>query len=89
MTLVLRSIYSGYNKYLIDYQDPRNGDNFLVKSPVPVFTILVCYLSFVKALGPKLMANRKPFHLKSVMFWYNVAQVFINIYTLIGVSFFQ
>lgn len=87
MALVLRSMYTGYNKFLIEYKDPRNGDEFLLRSPWPMLTILFGYLLFVKKLGPQLMANRKPFELKLFIFWYNVSQVAINLYIFYGVGF--
>lgn len=84
MALVLNSIYHGFQTYFIDYKDPQNGDNFLIRSPWPTLAIIVTYLSFVKRWGPKFMLDRKPFELKWLIFWYNLAQVTVNIYILFG-----
>lgn len=60
--------------------DPRNHDWPLISSPWPVLSILIVYLYFVKNIGPKFMANRKPFDLQTVINVYNIIQILINIY---------
>lgn len=48
--------------------------------------ILLCYLFFVLYLGPRLMANRKPFQLKEAMIAYNFLLVGLSIYIVYEVS---
>lgn len=48
--------------------------------------ILLCYLFFVLYLGPRIMANRKPFQLKEAMIVYNFALVALSIYIVYEVS---
>ncbi|KAJ8260843.1 hypothetical protein COCON_G00165660 [Conger conger] len=60
--------------------DPRTGDWFLMSSPLPQTFIIAAYIYFVTSLGPKLMENRKPFHLKEVMIVYNFSIVAFSIY---------
>lgn len=68
-----------YN-YLVDGIDPRIRSYPLMQSPVPMTAILVCYLFFVLYLGPRIMANRKPFQLKEAMIVYNFFLVALSIY---------
>lgn len=51
-----------------------------MQSPIPMSTILLCYLFFVLYLGPRIMANRKPFQLKEAMIVYNFALVALSIF---------
>uniref|UniRef100_A0A3P9HWG2 Elongation of very long chain fatty acids protein 1 n=1 Tax=Oryzias latipes TaxID=8090 RepID=A0A3P9HWG2_ORYLA len=60
--------------------DPRVQDYPLMQSPVPMTAILLCYLFFVLYLGPRIMANRKPFQLKEAMIVYNFLLVGLSIY---------
>uniref|UniRef100_A0A3B4ATW3 Elongation of very long chain fatty acids protein n=1 Tax=Periophthalmus magnuspinnatus TaxID=409849 RepID=A0A3B4ATW3_9GOBI len=59
-----------YN-HLVAGVDPRIKSHLLMQSPVPMTIILLCYLFFVLYLGPRIMANRKPFQLKEAMIVYN------------------
>lgn len=59
--------------------DPRiNNFPMMEGGPWNVLTIIAAYVAFVKAIGPALMADRKPFSLKPVIFSYNVFMVLIN-----------
>lgn len=58
----------------------------LMQSPIPMSAILLCYLFFVLYLGPRIMANRKPFQLKGPMIVYNFALVALSIYIVYEVS---
>lgn len=51
-----------------------------MQSPVPMSALLLCYLLFVLYLGPRLMANRRPFQLKEAMIVYNFALVVLSIF---------
>jgi len=54
---------------------PNIDKLMLMQSPLPVISILVAYLLFVKKIGPMIMENRKPFELRKVMIAYNALQV--------------
>jgi len=67
------------HQYWIDCQDPRTKDFFLVDiSPFTFAFIMSSYVFFAKSVGPKLMKNREPMQLKSLMLTYNIAMVLIN-----------
>lgn len=53
-------------------------------SPVPILTVILAYCAMCK-YGPILMKDREPFELRSVMIFYNLAQVLINSIGGIGV----
>lgn len=88
MALILRTIWD-YTYFLFnEYKDPRNEDYPLLGSPFPIMAILAIYLYFVNSLGPRLMENRKPFQIQSLINGYNIAQVLINLFIGVIVSFF-
>lgn len=60
--------------------DPRLKDYPLMQTPGPMSATLVCYLFFVLYLGPRIMANRKPFQLKEAMIVYNFMLVALSIF---------
>uniref|UniRef100_A0A3P8WF17 Elongation of very long chain fatty acids protein 1 n=1 Tax=Cynoglossus semilaevis TaxID=244447 RepID=A0A3P8WF17_CYNSE len=60
--------------------DARVKDYPLMKSPVEMTTILLAYVFFSVYVGPRLMANRKPFSLKKPMVVYNLSMVLLNAY---------
>ncbi|XP_039984360.1 elongation of very long chain fatty acids protein 1b [Xiphias gladius] len=68
-----------YN-YLLAGIDPRLKDYPLMQSPIPMTAILLCYLFFVLYLGPRIMANLKPFQLKEAMIVYNFLLVALSIF---------
>lgn len=49
-------------------------------SPVLMTCILLIYVFLSVYMGPRFMANRKPFHLKAAMVVYNFAMVTLNAY---------
>lgn len=51
-----------------------------MQSPVQMTTILMAYVVFSVYIGPRLMANRKPFRLNTVMIIYNLSMVLLNAY---------
>ncbi|XP_062555780.1 elongation of very long chain fatty acids protein AAEL008004-like [Armigeres subalbatus] len=83
MALVLKALYNGYDRYFCEAQDPRNADNFLMNPPWVPVGIVAVYLYFVLKLGPRWMANRKPFDLKKLILIYNILQVLANLYLCI------
>lgn len=60
---------------------------FLSDTPLPTLTILGLYYYFIFKLGPKLMENRPPFKLETVMLIYNLVQVIANGYIVFTVRF--
>ncbi|XP_018567408.1 elongation of very long chain fatty acids protein 7-like [Anoplophora glabripennis] len=82
MALVLKTLYKGYNWMFEELADPRVTHlNLLwMSSPLKPTIIITIYLYFTYNLGPRLMANRKPFELKYVMIMYNAIQVLLNSY---------
>lgn len=66
--------------------DPRINGYPLMQTPIPMSAILLSYLFFVLYLGPRIMANRKPFQLKEAMIVYNFALVALSIYIVYEVS---
>ncbi|CAB3243590.1 unnamed protein product [Arctia plantaginis] len=63
-----------------DLADPRTQDWWGVSNPLVVFSIVSAYLYFCKSLGPRLMKNRKPFQLKTVILLYNIFQVGFSLF---------
>ncbi|KAG5883066.1 hypothetical protein JTB14_030441 [Gonioctena quinquepunctata] len=59
-------------------KDPRVNDWLLMSSPFYTLGICLAYVYIVKVLGPKLMENRKPFELKSLLIVYNLFQVIFS-----------
>ena len=62
------------------FLDPRIKGYPLMESPVNMSAILLAYLAFVLYIGPRFMANRKPYQLKEVMIVYNFSLVAVSIY---------
>ncbi|XP_050303364.1 elongation of very long chain fatty acids protein 7-like isoform X2 [Anthonomus grandis grandis] len=60
--------------------DPRTSKWPLIETPIPTVVIVLMYLYIVLWLGPRIMANRKPFKLKEVLIVYNAAQVLFSLY---------
>ncbi|KAI5726128.1 hypothetical protein M8J77_024197 [Diaphorina citri] len=55
---------------------------FLMPSWLPVTSIVVLYLIFVKIVGPRMMENRKPYNIKNIILVYNLVQTVYNAYIL-------
>lgn len=79
MALVLRNIWNFYDDYFKKYSDHRVDHLPLIGSPLPVIGLVAAYLYFVYSLGPKFMADRKPFNLNSIINIYNLVQVITNL----------
>uniref|UniRef100_A0A1B0FQL7 Elongation of very long chain fatty acids protein n=1 Tax=Glossina morsitans morsitans TaxID=37546 RepID=A0A1B0FQL7_GLOMM len=60
--------------------DKRTNDWFLIKSPLPLCAIMLCYLYFVLSWGPRIMKDRKPFRLEKILIVYNALQVAVSIW---------
>ncbi|XP_066548655.1 elongation of very long chain fatty acids protein 1a isoform X2 [Amia ocellicauda] len=63
-----------YNDFLTK-TDSRVKPYPLMQTPVHMTLILLTYVFFVLYLGPRIMANRKPFQLKWAMIVYNFSMV--------------
>lgn len=57
-----------------------------MQSPVEMTLILLAYVVFAVSVGPRLMANRKPFSLNSAMIVYNLSMVLLNGYIVYEVQ---
>ncbi|XP_071781165.1 elongation of very long chain fatty acids protein 1a [Centroberyx gerrardi] len=80
---MLRELASNIFKlhdYLLKRTDGRVRDYPLMQSPIEMTSILLAYVFFSVYVGPRLMANRKPFHLKTTMIVYNFSMVALNAY---------
>lgn len=65
--------------------DDRTKGWLMVDSPTPTVVYTAIYFVIV-ALGPRLMKNRKPFKLTSILIYYNVLMALLNLYIGIEVS---
>lgn len=66
--------------------DPRVSDWPLMATPVPTVAMVLLYLYVVVILGPRAMANRKPFKLRGILVVYNGIQVIFSLIMLWEVS---
>lgn len=76
-----------YTEILTTISDPRVSDWPLMDSPVPTFLIVLLYIYGVVIFGPRIMANRKPYKLKSILVAYNAFQVVFSLGMLYEVMF--
>lgn len=67
--------------FLLDNMD----DWVMIATPVPMLLILLLY-GLMLFIGPRLMASKEPFKLKSAMRFYNIFQVAHNMYMVYSVS---
>uniref|UniRef100_A0A8D2CZI8 Elongation of very long chain fatty acids protein n=1 Tax=Sciurus vulgaris TaxID=55149 RepID=A0A8D2CZI8_SCIVU len=65
---------------MMKHADPRVQGYPLMKSPLLMTSILLTYVYFVLSLGPRIMANRKPFQLRGFMIAYNFSLVALSLY---------
>lgn len=81
---VFVSIVLTYNE-ILSLSDPRIKIYPLFGPPFGppwgLFGVVAVYIYFVKWLGPRLMRDRKPFDLRTVMILYNVFQVLLSGFT--------
>lgn len=80
---MLQEVFSsvlGFYDYLLKRTDARVRDYPLMQSPIQMTVILLGYVFFVLCVGPRFMANRKPFSLKTTMIVYNFSMVAFNSY---------
>ncbi|KAG5673959.1 hypothetical protein PVAND_003955 [Polypedilum vanderplanki] len=74
----INSFYAGWRDLMDNKSDPRTSNWPLMSSPFPTAIICLSYVYIVKVLGPKLMENRKPFKLKTILIVYNFLQVIFS-----------
>uniref|UniRef100_A0A8C8YRM0 Elongation of very long chain fatty acids protein n=1 Tax=Prolemur simus TaxID=1328070 RepID=A0A8C8YRM0_PROSS len=65
---------------MMKHADPRIQGYPLMGSPLLMTSILLTYVYFVLSLGPRIMANRKPFQLRGFMIVYNFSLVAFSFY---------
>ncbi|XP_043317566.1 elongation of very long chain fatty acids protein 1 isoform X2 [Cervus elaphus] len=65
---------------MMKHADPRVQGYPLMGSPLLMTSILLTYVYFVLSLGPRIMANRKPFQLRGFMVVYNFSLVALSLY---------
>lgn len=68
------------------FSDVRVKDYPLMQGPLKMTVLLIAYVVFSKYIGPRLMANRKPFHLNKAMIVYNLSMVLLNAYVVYEVN---
>ncbi|KAI2800212.1 hypothetical protein BLOT_013733 [Blomia tropicalis] len=72
-----------WEHFLMEGYWQKNGDPrvlhlpFMTSFRVPII-VLTCYILFVLVIGPRLMANRKPYSLKKVLLTYNTFMCLAN-----------
>ena len=72
---------NGETAHIVSYlfADRRVDDWALMSSIYPSFGVVLLYL-LACTVGPKLMENRKPWHLKKFMVAYNFSLVLLSLY---------
>uniref|UniRef100_A0A4W5KSS7 Elongation of very long chain fatty acids protein 1 n=1 Tax=Hucho hucho TaxID=62062 RepID=A0A4W5KSS7_9TELE len=78
MLLELGSNIMSLYDYLLQRTDHRLLPYPLMRTPFQMTSILLGYVFFSLYAGPRLMAHRKPYHLKTAMIVYNFSMVFLN-----------
>ncbi|KAK6619059.1 hypothetical protein RUM44_003441 [Polyplax serrata] len=84
---VVTQVVSRYND-IFTHADPRMQNYLLMSSPFPVFGLCFIYVYFVLHLGPKFMADRKPYNLRIVLVVYNALQTIFSAVMFYEVSAF-
>lgn len=58
----------------------------LMQGPIQMSSILLAYVVFSLYVGPRFMANRKPYRLNSAMIIYNFSMVALNAFIVYEVN---
>uniref|UniRef100_A0AAG5DMQ9 Elongation of very long chain fatty acids protein n=1 Tax=Anopheles atroparvus TaxID=41427 RepID=A0AAG5DMQ9_ANOAO len=69
----------GFYEWTLTLADPRTTGWPMVDSAMPTF-VCVCIYLFIVWIGPKIMRDRKPFELKTILVPYNLAIALLNLY---------
>lgn len=80
MATIMHLLVENYNELMEAKKDPVVDTWPFMKSPFPVLGVLAFYLYFVLKGGPKYMAKREPFQLKSLLIFYNAYQVLFSVW---------
>lgn len=81
---LINGLEYAYQGFWDQYGDQRVKSYPLMGGgPWPVIALCLSYLYIVKVLGPRLMADRKPFDLKNPIRVYNFFMVLVNIYGVV------
>ncbi|XP_023718911.1 elongation of very long chain fatty acids protein 1 [Cryptotermes secundus] len=80
MAAIINAAYNAYRHIFYDLRDTRSDDWFLMNSVWAPLSIIAFYLYFVLSVGPRLMKNRPPMKLDTVIKIYNITQVILCIY---------
>lgn len=75
----MMSAFENWNPF--PEKDARVQDWPLFGSPIPVLTILTCYVLIVKVIAPAIMTDRKSYDLRGFILIYNAAMVVGNLST--------
>lgn len=79
---LIQIAFDKYGEVLDSISDPRVSDWPLMDSPVPTIALVIGYLYVVLFLGPRVMANKKPFKLNRILVLYNASQVIFSLIML-------
>ena len=63
--------------------DPRLAHLPFMGGPIPILSVVCVYVYLVKYAGPRFMANREPFEIKSLILTYNFLMVLLSTYLFI------
>lgn len=80
MAALISVIRDRYNYLFYELADERTRDSF--PSAGLLMVLLPFYLYFCTRLGPRLMKDRKPFELKTPIFYYNLFQILVSAYNI-------
>jgi len=75
MALVIRELIDIYDKMNNVFADFRVREMCLMSNPFKPLIVIAIYFYFILRAGPKLMENRKPMQLDSIIKYYNLLQV--------------
>jgi len=78
MTSSLGSVMTTYSRMMEEMRDPRVDSWLLMDSIWPTLSLSASYYLIVRHIGPRFMAKREPYNLKSIMQIYNLFQVLFN-----------
>jgi hypothetical protein len=80
MAAIIFATWRTYHHVFYDLRDKRSDDWFLMNSVWAPMTVTAFYLYFIFNLGPRLMKNRPPMQLNTIIKIYDILQVILNCY---------
>ncbi|XP_032511279.2 elongation of very long chain fatty acids protein 7-like [Danaus plexippus] len=84
MANIVNKLIAAYKFVFEDIADSRTKEWFLVAKPYQPMVVVGLYLMFIFKWGPKIMKNRKPLKMDTIMIMYNAFQVFCCGYIFIS-----